>query len=88
MLLIIENIALRSLRMLYVLVLSTEKSTTFEAKVVGIKIYKYIQNSQTSQGYIFNILQHFATKPCNFANFKMLFSAVVRDFVYFAWFKT
>ena len=30
--------------------------------------YKYIQNSQTSQGYIFRILQHFATKLCNFTN--------------------
>jgi hypothetical protein len=28
-----------------------------------------------SQGYIFLILQHFATKLCNFTHFKMLFPA-------------
>jgi hypothetical protein len=30
--------------------------------------------------YIFLILQHFATKLCNFTNFNMLFLAVVMDF--------
>jgi hypothetical protein len=34
---------------------------------------------QTSQGYIFRILQHFATKFCNFTNFIMFFLAVVFD---------
>jgi hypothetical protein len=29
------------------------------------------------QGYIFRILQHFATKRCNFTHFSMLFLAVV-----------
>jgi hypothetical protein len=29
------------------------------------------------EGYIFCILQHFATKLCNFTNFSMLFLAVV-----------
>jgi hypothetical protein len=38
---------------------------------------KNIQNLQTSHCYIFPILQHFATKLCNFTNFKMLFLAVV-----------
>ena len=28
------------------------------------------------QGYIFRILQHFATKPCNFTHFSMLFLAM------------
>jgi hypothetical protein len=27
--------------------------------------YKSVQNMQTLQGYIFRILQHFATKLCN-----------------------
>jgi hypothetical protein len=36
---------------------------------------------QISQGYIFLILEHFATKLCNFTNFNMLFLAVVMDFV-------
>jgi hypothetical protein len=30
---------------------------------------KYMQNSQTSQGYIFLILQQFTTKLCNFSVF-------------------
>jgi hypothetical protein len=46
--------------------------------------YKLIQNFQISQGYIFRILQHFATKLCNFTNFNMLFVAVVMDFVLLA----
>ena len=39
---------------------------------------------QTSQAYIFRILQHFATKLGNFTNFDMLFLAVVKDFDFFA----
>jgi hypothetical protein len=39
---------------------------------------------QISQGYIFLILHHFATKLCNFTNFNMLFLAVVMDFVLLA----
>jgi hypothetical protein len=35
-------------------------------------------------GYIFRILQQFATKLCNFTNFNMLFLAVVMDFVLLA----
>jgi hypothetical protein len=34
---------------------------------------------QTLQGYIFRILQHFATKLCNVTNITMLFLAVVID---------
>jgi hypothetical protein len=32
-----------------------------------------LQNLRTSQGYIFLILQQFATKICNFTHFKTLF---------------
>jgi hypothetical protein len=39
--------------------------------------YKSTQNLQTLQGYIFRILQHFATKLCNFTHFSMLFLAVL-----------
>jgi hypothetical protein len=40
--------------------------------------YKSIQNLQTLHGYIFRILQHFATKLlCNCTHFSMLFLAVV-----------
>ena len=35
---------------------------------------------QTSQGYIFHILQHFATKLCSFTNFEMLFNAAVMNY--------
>jgi hypothetical protein len=31
---------------------------------------------QTSQGYIFGILQHFATKFCNFTNFNKFFTGI------------
>ena len=44
------------------------------------RVYKLTQNLQTSQGYIFRILQHFAAKLCNLTNFNMLFLAVVMDF--------
>jgi hypothetical protein len=33
--------------------------------------------AENLQGYIFRILQHFATKLCNFTHFSMLFLAVV-----------
>ena len=42
--------------------------------------YKYIQNLQTLQGYIFGILQHFATKLCFSTNFRILSLAVVKDY--------
>ena len=35
------------------------------------------KNLQTSQGYIFCILKHFASKLCNFTNLKMLFLTAV-----------
>jgi hypothetical protein len=41
---------------------------------------QYIQNLRTSQGFIFLILQQFATKLCKFTHLKMLFPAVVMDF--------
>jgi p-aminobenzoyl-glutamate transporter AbgT len=47
----------------------------FRLKMVTISArkYKHIQNMQTSQGYIFRILQHFVTKFCNFTNFGKFF---------------
>jgi hypothetical protein len=36
------------------------------------------EKRQTSQGYIIRILQHFATKLRNTANFVMLFQAVMK----------
>jgi hypothetical protein len=38
---------------------------------------------QTSQGYIFCILQHFVTKICDFNNFIMFFWTVVFDSLLF-----
>jgi uncharacterized protein Usg len=38
-----------------------------------IKYKHIIQNFQTLQGYIFQALQHFATKFFNFINFIMFF---------------
>jgi hypothetical protein len=55
--------------------LRAEIVTIFGSKMVTISArkYKHIQNMQTSQGYIFRILQHFATKFCNFTNFNIKF---------------
>ena len=54
--------------------LESNECTTFGSKV---------QNLQISHGYIFRILQHFATTLYNFTNFNMLF-LVVMDFVLLA----
>jgi hypothetical protein len=35
-----------------------------------------MQNMQTSQGYIFRVLQHFVTKFCNFTNFNKFFTGI------------
>ena len=35
---------------------------------------------QILQGHIFHILQHFATKLCNFTKFRMVFNAMVMNF--------
>jgi hypothetical protein len=63
-----ENIALQSLQILYTFVYS-KCGRNFRTQS--------IQNLRTLQGYIFLILQHFATKLCNFTNFSMIFLAVV-----------
>jgi hypothetical protein len=70
----VENIALRSLHILYMFVLRAEIVTIFEPN---------LQTLQTLQDYIFQALQHFATKFCNFSNFIMFFLAVVFDSLFF-----
>ena len=77
---------MRSLQILYIFELRTDKITTFEPKVVKNSAHniKNIQNLQTSHGCIFLILQYFATKLCSFTNFKMLFLAMVIDFALLA----
>ena len=37
--------------------------------ILGLSARKYVQNLQTLDGYVFRILQHFATKLCNFARY-------------------
>ena len=44
-----------------------------------VQIYS-IQNSQTLFGYIFSVMCNISP-PNNFANFRMLFLAVMKDFV-------
>jgi hypothetical protein len=58
--------------------LRAEIATIFGPNVVAISAtqYKSIQNLQTVQGYIFRILQHFATKLCNFTHFSVLFPGI------------
>jgi hypothetical protein len=60
-------------------VLRAEIVTIFETKMVTISARNtnYTENMQTSQGYIFCILQHFATKFCNFTNFIIFFLTVL-----------
>jgi hypothetical protein len=60
-------------------VLRAEIDITFGPKMVAISARntKSIQSLQILQGYIFRILQHVATKLCNFTHFSMLFLAVV-----------
>ena len=66
----------------YLNVLHGEKSyhfrSNFSSKMVTFSARKanIIQNLQTSQGYIFQILQHFATKLFYSTNFEILFLAV------------
>jgi hypothetical protein len=69
------------------LALRAGKIIIFEPKVVifTTRKYKYLQNLQTSQGYIFLILQHLATNLCSFTHSKTLFLAVMLDFVLLAW---
>jgi hypothetical protein len=59
--------------------LRAEIDITFGPKMVAISARntKSIQSLQILQGYIFRILQHVATKLCNFTHFSMLFLAVV-----------
>jgi hypothetical protein len=69
---------LQSLQILYTFVLRAEIATIFAPNVpVGISARNTKVYLQTLQGYIFRILQHFATKLCNFTHFSMLFLAVV-----------
>ena len=60
--------------------------STFGSKVVQISVRntKVYKMREICRAIIFRILQHFATKLCNFTNFKMLFLAVVMDFVLLA----
>ena len=68
---------------------TVDKPTIFEPKLAGMgsvdrpvrNMYKYIQNLQALQGYIFRILQHFASELCSFTNFKMLIPAVLIDVI-------
>ena len=60
----LESIVLQSLQILYMFVLRAEIVTIFGS------------NMQTSQGYIFCILQHLVTKFCTFTNFNKLFTGI------------
>ena len=47
----------------------------------------FVSLCQTLQGYIFHLLQHFATNPSDVTKFKMLFRAVLIDSLLLAWTK-
>ena len=63
-----------SLQILYVFVLRREVLTTFLSKVV-------IFSARNTKIYKICILQNFATKLCNFTNFKILVLAVMMEVV-------
>jgi hypothetical protein len=70
----------------YTFVLRAEIVTIFEPKMVTISarntnIYKICKLNL--QDYIFQALQHFVTKFCNFTTFIMFFLAVVFDSLLF-----
>ena len=82
-----ENRAVRSLQVLYIIVLRAEKITTFEPKVVktsarNAKIYKICKSRTAIFSSFYNI-----SRP-NFVilliQFKMLFVTVVVDFILLA----
>ena len=52
----------------------------YSATKIDVFFTKSIQNLETSQGYIFHILQHFVTKLWNFTNFV----PVTLNFVHYA----
>lgn len=70
----------------FTFVLRTENPITFASGSDALRfpVCNYIQISQTSQGYIFRYLLHFATKLWNFTNLKVLFLAAAKDFVHIA----
>ena len=64
-------------------VLRAEIVTIFEPKMVTISARNTYTKFANFAGYIFQALQHFATKFCNFINFIMFFLAVVFDSLLF-----
>jgi hypothetical protein len=71
-----KNIALQSLQILYTFVLRAEIATIFSPNVVAIANFRTHIFIFSATKYIFRILQHFATKLCNFTNFSMLFPGI------------
>jgi hypothetical protein len=71
-----KNIALRSLHIFSIFVYYVRKLLHFRLKNGNNFQYKHSENMQTSQGYIFCILQHFVTKFCNFTDFNKLFTGI------------
>ena len=55
---------------------NNEKHQVVQISARNTKVYKIREICRAIQ-YIFLILQHFATKLCNFTNVKMLFLAIV-----------
>ena len=80
-----ENIALQSLQICIYLYYATKKLPLLRQFQLKNKLFpRVIQiytNLQTLRGYIFHVLQHFATKLGNSTNFRMLFLTVVKYFV-------
>ena len=70
-----ENIALQSLQIFYIIALRSKIAASFDSKMVAIST-RNTKIFRTSQGYILHILQHFATKSWKFSTFRGFFSGI------------
>ena len=61
------------MEILYIFVLHTRKCTAFEMNVPGSRVRNTTIYKIRPVIFLCYILQHFATKHCEFTNFKMLF---------------
>ena len=82
--------ASRNLQILYIFVIHEEKVTVFatisaQTWQLSPRVIQIYTNLQTLGGYIFHVLQHFATKLGNSTDFRMLFLTVVKDFARLAY---
>ena len=76
-----ENIALYSLQILYILYYARKSVTTmWKCGNTFSRVYKSIQNSQSLHYFLFDIFQYFTTTLHNFTKLRKLFPIVLKLF--------